>query len=114
MSDAKKKMNDVADNTKDLANELGKEVQERAEDVKDAVEEKAEEVKTKARGRFARIKNTLKDIDPVYYAVAVSSAISVAGMAFIARAEKRVENNVVVVEVTEDPIDDVVVPADAV
>lgn len=110
MSDAKKKMNDVADDTKDLANELGDEVQERAEDVKDTVEEKAEEVKAKTRGRFARIKNTLKDIDPVYYAVAVSAAISVAGMAFIARAEKRVENTVVVVEVADDEVVDAGVP----
>ena len=73
--------------------------------------ETIDEIEEAVESRFARIKSSLKNINPVYVAAAVSTAVAVGGMVFLSRQEKKVttiEVDTLIIEDSPEAIPDTI------
>lgn len=73
--------------------------------------ETIDEIEEAVESRFARIKSSLKNINPVYVAAAVSTAVAVGGMVFLSRQEKKVttiEVDTLIIEDSPETIPDTI------
>lgn len=73
--------------------------------------ETIDEIEEAVESRFARIKSSLKNINPVYVAAAVSTAVAVGGMVFLSRQEKKattIEVDTLIIEDSPETIPDTI------
>lgn len=73
--------------------------------------ETIDEIEEAVESRFARIKSSLKNINPVYVAAAVSTAVAVGGMVFLSRQEKKVttiEVDTLIIEDSPETVPDTI------
>lgn len=73
--------------------------------------ETIDEIEEAVESRFARIKSSLKNINPVYVAAAVSTAVAVGGMVFLSRQEKKattIEVDTLIIEDSPEVVTDTI------